>query len=47
MQIAPALSTTGAALLEGRGISDDLAARGLKAEHLAPTREGMSESQGH
>jgi D-arginine dehydrogenase len=47
MQIAPALSTTGAALLEGRGISDDLAARGLRAEQLSPTREGMSVSAGH
>lgn len=42
MQIAPALSKTGAALLAGRGIDPDLAARGLTAEDLAPARDGMS-----
>lgn len=47
MQIAPALSKTGAALLGGRGISDDLAARGLVAGDLAPTRESMSVAHGH
>jgi D-arginine dehydrogenase len=47
MQIAPALSKTGAALLEGQGVSDDLAARGLAADDLAPTRESMSVAQGH
>jgi D-arginine dehydrogenase len=47
MQIAPALSTTGAALLEGRSVSEDLAVRGLRAEHLSPSREGMSLAHGH
>lgn len=47
MQIAPALSKTGAALLAGESVSNDLATRGLKAEHLSPSREGMSASQGH
>jgi D-arginine dehydrogenase len=47
MQIAPALSKTGAALLAGRPVSADLAARGLKAEDLLPSRPGMAETQGH
>ena len=47
MQIAPALSKTGAALVDGRGIDPDLAARGLKEEDLSPTREGMSVLSGH
>jgi len=47
MQIAPALSRTGAALLAGQEIKPDLAARGLKAEHLSPSRKGMSQPQGH
>jgi D-arginine dehydrogenase len=47
MQIAPALSKTGAALLAGEGVSDELAARGLAADDLAPTRESMSVVQGH
>lgn len=42
IQIAPALSVMGAALLDNGQVSDDLAARGLRAEDLAPGRDGMS-----
>lgn len=47
MQIAPSLSKVGAALLDGKGISDDLAARGLNALDLSPSREGMAIAGGH
>jgi D-arginine dehydrogenase len=47
MQIAPALSKTGAALLDGRPLPDDLVARGLDAGDLSPARSGMAEPSGH
>ncbi|TAM84994.1 MAG: FAD-binding oxidoreductase [Jatrophihabitans sp.] len=47
MQIAPALSRTGAALLEGRDVDPDLLARGLEPADLSPAREGMSVSAEH
>jgi D-arginine dehydrogenase len=47
MQIAPALSKMGAALINGDGVDPDLAARGLAAEQLSPSRSGMSKFHGH
>jgi D-arginine dehydrogenase len=38
IQIAPALARTGAALLRGRPVPDDVARRGLTADALAPDR---------
>lgn len=47
MQIAPALSKTAAALIDGRPIPEDLVARGLKAEDISASRPGMSHLAGH
>jgi len=47
MQIAPALSKTGAALFDGREVPGDLTARGLRAEDLSPSRAGMTELAVH
>lgn len=47
MQMAPGLSQTGAALLEGKAIPEDLVRRGLDVEHLSPGRPGMSLLAGH
>jgi len=42
MQIAPALSQTGALLLEAKAIPEDLVRRGLNVGDLSPARPGMS-----
>lgn len=47
MQIAPAMSKVGAALLGAQEIDPDLVARGLHAQQLSPTREGVFEQHGH
>ncbi|MEI7631383.1 MAG: FAD-binding oxidoreductase [Actinomycetes bacterium] len=47
MQIAPALSKTAVALIDGLPIPEDLVARGLKAEDISASRPGMSHSAGH
>jgi D-arginine dehydrogenase len=46
IQIAPALARTGAALLRGRPVPDDVAQRGLLASALAPDRPGITSSPG-
>jgi len=47
MQIAPALSKTAVALIDGLPIPEDLVARGLKAEDISASRPGMSHFAGH
>jgi D-arginine dehydrogenase len=42
IQTAPAMARTGASLIRGTGIPDDVAARGLTAEAIAPDRPGIS-----
>jgi D-arginine dehydrogenase len=43
MQLAPALSKAGAALLDGGELDPDLLARGLTAQELSPAREGVGQ----
>lgn len=47
MQIAPALSITAAAVIEGKEIPEDLAARGLSLADLAADRAGLTGRAGH
>jgi D-arginine dehydrogenase len=41
IQTAPALARTGAALLRGSPVPDDIAARGLTPDAVAPDRPGL------
>lgn len=42
IQTAPAMARTGASLIRGNGIPEDVAARGLTANAIAPDRPGLS-----
>jgi D-arginine dehydrogenase len=45
IQIAPALARSGAALVRGEALPDDVASAGLTADDLAPDRAGLTRGQ--
>lgn len=47
IQTAPAMARTGAALIHGNDVPQDIRARGLAAADLAPDRPGISIAAGH